>query len=613
MLHIPELQDAHIETFLASNLKKREYAPCLLYWILSNDCRSSPNAFWQSIVGARMRSAHLVNPNASLRSENKIRQLLIDQEISALNRAASVMRSRRNAFSLLSFLPKEILENIFFFCTLGWSDSFAPSDTELIVSDTTWLAVTAVCRVWREIAVKCPRLWWDIPFNLDSDLAILFFTRAKSTPISLSLFGYLTESAASLVRLHLWHIESLMALGATESIKEIIDMLPNGAPMLKRLELKSPGQQSLYYNPQLTLTIDFTRLLVVASQLQELKLIGVGFVCTVGRWSNLRSLSLRGLGPHVDLKLPDFHAFLRCLASARRLELLSLRNFLPVIPSSSDVEIKPVVLNCLEFLHLAGDTEEVITFWKCLEIPPDARIDIAMWRPDVLFDVSRIAKLIGRHFKSAYSQSAKLMRTLVLEDTGSGQMLKARKESTHQDHCLCEIDMILDFYDTRFFSLAHMIHLCNDFDLSKLGVFQFTQYGDESDSETWMDFLRGSKELHFLKLSNQASLQVCEALASKPKKRTSSRNWIFLPSLRDLQIIKVDFDEKYEDSDAYEKFVDWMRSRMQFAPIASLTFSECSADKKDQLMDKLTNIEGLSVAWESNVEDKLVVQSDSEI
>lgn len=75
-------------------------------------------------------------------------QKRIDQEIAIHEAAIHNLRTRRNAASHILKLPVELL-----------GDVFVLTKSLMYYDAAKWLAITEVCRSWREIAINTPSLW----------------------------------------------------------------------------------------------------------------------------------------------------------------------------------------------------------------------------------------------------------------------------------------------------------------------------------------------------------------------------------------------------------------------------------------------------------------------
>ncbi|KAI0046757.1 hypothetical protein FA95DRAFT_1542131 [Auriscalpium vulgare] len=106
-----------------------------------------------------------------------------DEAMSAARRA---VRQERNSILPVARLPPEVLRTIFTVCSdidhpliEGWDFHFG------------WLAVTHVCRRWRDIALEHSGLWADVLYPLGPLWAAASLERAQTMPLIVHFELYL--------------------------------------------------------------------------------------------------------------------------------------------------------------------------------------------------------------------------------------------------------------------------------------------------------------------------------------------------------------------------------------------------------------------------------------
>lgn len=105
----------------------------------------------------------------------------LDRQLADAEALVSSLRQRMNERALVSRLPVEILIHIFSYCPA--------SDLHPHVRHRPpppWLAVTHVCRRWRNAALSCPFLWVEI-ISTNFNWAVAMLERSKDLPVHVSV------------------------------------------------------------------------------------------------------------------------------------------------------------------------------------------------------------------------------------------------------------------------------------------------------------------------------------------------------------------------------------------------------------------------------------------
>lgn len=80
-------------------------------------------------------------------------------------------------------LPVELLERILISSTTQPSSTGINRSNSPLIRSPNWIAITHVCRLWRQITLHCPHLWTHITPNLSSAWITTFASRSKSVPL----------------------------------------------------------------------------------------------------------------------------------------------------------------------------------------------------------------------------------------------------------------------------------------------------------------------------------------------------------------------------------------------------------------------------------------------
>ena len=128
-------------------------------------------------------------------------------------------------FALINKIPLEILALI-------------PDFWDTDERDQDIIALTHVCRTWREVFVSRPSLWTDFDC-LDKEKTRTYLERSKFSPISLNLVLETNESVLpcdpffQIIPHATGRLESLLLKGAPENILPLTSHLSHPAPLLR--------------------------------------------------------------------------------------------------------------------------------------------------------------------------------------------------------------------------------------------------------------------------------------------------------------------------------------------------------------------------------------------
>jgi len=246
-----------------------------------------------------------------------------------------LVRSVKNSFAPINQFPPEVLSLI-----PGYLDD------DVYSMDQDLIALTHVCRGWRDAFTSCPSLWTRLDC-MDIDKTHTYIQRAKSSPLEVRLTkarntNYL-DAAFSLVVPHLRRLKSLSVYADT--LPDDLRHFHCREPLLEELNI------ILYHhnNP----TLDSTLFEGDLSSLRELNLRRVITRLPWNNMENLRVLNLRSCPSGYDLtRLLDF------FESAPLLHTVELRDS---IPNATNIPPRRIVpLPHLITLSIISDTSPSI-------------------------------------------------------------------------------------------------------------------------------------------------------------------------------------------------------------------------------------------------------------
>jgi len=202
-----------------------------------------------------------------------------------------LIRARKNMLALTSKTPPEILAPI--------PDSWNTRDR-----DHDAIALTHVCRAWREVFVSRSSLWADFDC-LNEEKPSVYFERSKSSPISLSLDLGISFCASSFQILDIPHttgrLKSVFVRGPPEDMKVVSSRLSHPAPLLEHLSICSKPTNEPDHHPALRSTL-------FSGDLSSLRTLCLESVYTELPWRNMVNLTSFALS-HTHLERSPSNSF----------------------------------------------------------------------------------------------------------------------------------------------------------------------------------------------------------------------------------------------------------------------------------------------------------------
>ena len=178
----------------------------------------------------------------------------------------SLVRSTKNTFASINRIPPEVLSLI--------AHLRDKEDT-----DENLIALTHVCRSWREIFISHASLWTNLDCTV-FDKTRVYLKRSKTSPLDI----YLDEEdflndAFLLTVPHLNRLGSLFLSGPPDALPRLIKYLGSPSPLLRKLSLSVDGSEEV--------VLQDTFFGGDLSSLRELRLDGV---ITNLAWENMSNL-----------------------------------------------------------------------------------------------------------------------------------------------------------------------------------------------------------------------------------------------------------------------------------------------------------------------------------
>jgi hypothetical protein len=258
-------------------------------------------------------------------------------------------------------IPPEILALIPDF----WDKHYEDRDQDVI-------ALTHVCRAWREVFTSRSSLWTD--FNCeDKGQAHVYLERSTSLPVNLSLYTY-----ARLPHYHPFFEIIPRAIGRLGSLsigvmpgdlQAITAHLSHPAPHLEKLSICGDSNYDAHRNPVLTPAL-------FNGDLSSLRKLRLECVCTELPWRNMVNLTSFWLlyAPSGEVTVSQLLDFFESTPRLRKVGLYS------VTPAPGAPNERLVSLACLEKMVITGGGSASLLVDQLL-IPVGARVTIEVDLP----------------------------------------------------------------------------------------------------------------------------------------------------------------------------------------------------------------------------------------
>jgi len=252
----------------------------------------------------------------------------------------------RNTFAPINRIPQEVL-------------SLIPDHCD---TDKDLIALTHVCRGWRELFISRSSLWTFLDCT-DVDKTRVYLERSRTSPLEIYLeeeedTTYLNDAFLLTVP-HLGRLGSLTLSGSSDNLLQLTKHFASPAPLLEKLKLtftrtQTPIIQGVIFGGNL-------------SSLRELRLSGVIANKAWENMSNLRTFDLRQI-PTNKISVTQLLNVFECAPLLRKIHLRD------AFPTSSDAPPGRVVpLPNLKFLTIVAQPVHTVLLNHLL-IPAGASV-----------------------------------------------------------------------------------------------------------------------------------------------------------------------------------------------------------------------------------------------
>ncbi|KAA1475555.1 hypothetical protein DENSPDRAFT_932435 [Dentipellis sp. KUC8613] len=329
---------------------------------------------WGNLADDNVTNTGVLNTETTAQTRQ-----VIDNKVNRLWNEISSLCTQRNHLLALYKLPPELLALIF-----AELIALQSSTLHCLRRDTIspgWMAVTHVCRRWREVALQQPTLWTTISADLGQKWMEEMLARSGSLPLTVwahieddcDVFSLIAQMSRT-VHLHV-ALEGAVEAGSPNTL------IMQPAPLLETCSISLLDEEDdEYFDPPHNL---FAR---NAPRLRSLELE----VCSV-YWSSLAFASLVKLSITVPADNPWSplsprayrEELLQALSKMPKLENLALDNCLPDsknmeedgpgMPHNPKTVIEPPLL---KILSLTGKPYDITAFLPSLRLLPTCKLSM---------------------------------------------------------------------------------------------------------------------------------------------------------------------------------------------------------------------------------------------
>jgi len=241
------------------------------------------------------------------------------------------------------------------------------------------IALTHVCRAWREVFVSRSSLWTNFDCS-DEEKTRVYFERSKSSPINLSLDllasdGILPGNPFFQIIPHATgRLKSLFVKGQSKDVEVVTSHLSHPAPLLEHLSIRTKPPFA-HRNPVLPSAL-------FNGDLSSLRVLRLESVHTELPWRNMVNLTSFTLS--YTLEEISVGQLLDFFENAPHLEAIELYF---AIPTSGVQDRRVVSLECLKRMYIKNDGSPSVLLDHLL-IPVGAKLEI---------EARLLSSLIGEH------------------------------------------------------------------------------------------------------------------------------------------------------------------------------------------------------------------------
>ncbi|KAI0264872.1 hypothetical protein BC834DRAFT_237067 [Gloeopeniophorella convolvens] len=369
--------------------------------------------------------AAMIPCNRDPENRRNLRAVILEKVISTESRLRSLY-TQLNALTPVSLLPTELLARIFHL--LRDSRDY-DKDARLPLS----VAVTHVCRHWREVALSDSSLWSALRNSAprcSQKWLTEMLIRSKNAPLDIEVYEPHTNFLHSLTH-HSSRI-SRLCLSSLEGSPGVQSLLETEAPVLEDLRMETayhwPGQATgpivAWHDPPVS-TGGFRLFHQQSSKLRKIHLYNIRIPwvyfpkCTLTHLEITQSLDAEESHAAEIIRLGTLDDLINIIADSPCLERLTLKDCLAPV-SSQPALVEPVIeLPRLRQLDLSGPSSSVLRIFQSLHAPVLRVLDlvfVATNRAEVALWPTATSSILSR-FHETGSVKVKTLRLEAFTDT----------------------------------------------------------------------------------------------------------------------------------------------------------------------------------------------------
>ncbi|KAI8996519.1 hypothetical protein BD414DRAFT_204306 [Trametes punicea] len=518
------------------------------------------------------------------RSEDAVahaRKVLEDQ-ITAHADAIVYLKSQLNSMSPASRLPPEIISEIFTLVAVyhyeeSWRHHYGSSQVY------KWLPVAHVCRAWRAIALRTPRLWSNIVLTRpEVDHEVL--SRAKNAPLWVSAnITHQTDARAGMLDTIMQNpsrLRELQLMGPARALQSLSAKWTKRADFLQSISLTSPyrafDHASVLSSPPFSPNLFSGH----TPNLRHLDISGVTL-----DWSNplfcptLKTLKVDNRYDITD-RLGEFWQLLDVLETMQSLETLQLIGAIPRLPEDAGAlpEVRRSInLPKLRLVDLLSDAIDCARLLSHLSLPQDAKLLVTAHTER---GVEELVRVLNDHLSRSKS-----FHTMRLGRRYNGQVhLRGWRSAVDPANVLLgsrsepDMELSLDASplgrsaqslvgDSTFFSPIYRLEI------------------EPTSRWNWRTLFNRTPELRELSLTTEPDDGFLPALSAILNTRGDDAGSISVPHLHTLELNGARFGCPHSDHESQwlEDMLEWLMLRYESgAPILQLVLRMCvNASRED--------------------------------
>jgi hypothetical protein len=543
---------------------------------------------------------------------------IIDGRLAELDSIALSLKTLRNRRARISSLPTEILSIIL-------TEAVRPLQNFLPCSWRSHVQLTAVCTLWREVALECPSFWSCIPITQNLHLAAML-SRSKQHPLSIradiSNITLHTRDCVNPAVLHVlyqpFRLSELHLKGETSYLEKYLAQFPMDAPVLRSLIITR--EIGTYSKPRLPAHI----LLSPKLSLRYLELTR----CNV-EWGTMSqpTLPIKNLITLVlkDLERPPpYPLLLNLLVFSPRLEELELHSVVtPDLPVLSSEHQDIIGLTQLKEYRVSDSLSRILALWSHLYIPRKAVLNIE-------------ATSTPADQKKLSAQIETLLRVCTIlkkhRPRRSFQSLHLAATSSYTDLRLFDGPWVAGFHPGRTPAQIVVRGSSGSFVLKQLSVADLRNINisiPHNPRSSWRSFFRRHPQIRGIHISGSEIHGIIDSLGSVDKQagktETTDPNQgqtspvayatsLPLERLKEIIINGAQFMEDRSKCRNYRSLQDLLIDRCNYGvPIPRFDFEECSGITYP-MVEELENIAGEDcIDWDGiDIDDELDFDEDED-